>query len=461
MRRPLVAAAFLVLTPTPAAAAPAPSLAASATSGPAPLLVRFQASAAAVDPAPAVVSYAWSFGDGAEAEGASVSHRFVEPGRYTVRLTVTDSLGGSEEASLDVRAQALRLALTPSTVVFGSRTLAHGALVPAEPAARVLLERRSGDAWRLVSTARTDSAGRFGSRLLPGRSGAWRARLAGSPVRSEPLLLKVAPQVRVEAGVGVAFLGAPLVVLATPRALARRARVTVLRAGRTVAQKTVPVGSRVSVPTPGVGSFALRIEVGGRTVRSSVSAGARTLSYGSTGRDVLALRNRLAHLRVHVPAPSTRFGSELYDAVIAFQKARRLPRTGAVTAEAWRALSAEWIPRPRYRGPGEHIEVVKGRQILLVVREGETVAILPVSSGAGGITPVGSFRIKWKALATTTWLGPAILYRTMTFAGNVAIHGFSSVPSYPASHGCVRIPIWAADWLYSRSSVGEPVYVYE
>jgi lipoprotein-anchoring transpeptidase ErfK/SrfK len=84
-----------------------------------------------------------------------------------------------------------------------------------------------------------------------------------------------------------------------------------------------------------------------------------------------------------------------------------------------------------------------------------------VSSGAGGITPVGAFSIKWKALATSTWLGPAILYRTMTFAGNVAIHGFSSVPAYPASHGCVRIPIWAADWLYRRSVVGERVFVYE
>jgi lipoprotein-anchoring transpeptidase ErfK/SrfK len=35
------------------------------------------------------------------------------------------------------------------------------------------------------------------------------------------------------------------------------------------------------------------------------------------------------------------------------------------------------------------------------------------------------------------------------------------VPTYAASHGCVRIPIWIADWLYQQSTVGEPVYVYE
>ncbi|MCZ7537717.1 MAG: L,D-transpeptidase [Acidimicrobiia bacterium] len=34
------------------------------------------------------------------------------------------------------------------------------------------------------------------------------------------------------------------------------------------------------------------------------------------------------------------------------------------------------------------------------------------------------------------------------------------MPAYPASHGCVRIPIWTADWLYNQSPVGETVYVY-
>ena len=97
----------------------------------------------------------------------------------------------------------------------------------------------------------------------------------------------------------------------------------------------------------------------------------------------------------------------------------------------------------------------------MVVHDGQTVWYVPVSSGAGGITPVGNYHILWKALSTTTWLGPAILYRTMTFHTHYAIHGFSSVPSYPASHGCVRIPIWLADWLYQQSDVGEPVYVYE
>jgi lipoprotein-anchoring transpeptidase ErfK/SrfK len=34
------------------------------------------------------------------------------------------------------------------------------------------------------------------------------------------------------------------------------------------------------------------------------------------------------------------------------------------------------------------------------------------------------------------------------------------VPVYPASHGCVRVPMWLANWLYVQSPVGERVYVY-
>ena len=58
--------------------------------------------------------------------------------------------------------------------------------------------------------------------------------------------------------------------------------------------------------------------------------------------------------------------------------------------------------------------------------------ILPTSTGATGNTPDGKWRIRWKALSTTTWLGSAILFRTMTFKGNqFAIRGFAPVPPLP------------------------------
>jgi N-acetylmuramoyl-L-alanine amidase len=457
MRRRLVFA--VLLFPTSATAAPTPSVVASTTSGPAPLTVHFRAAAPVTEPAPAVVSYAWSFGDGSIASGPSVSHRFVKPGRYTVTLTVADALGGTAVTTTEVRAQALRLNLAPAQVVFGKRVVVRGALVPAAAGAQVVVERRVGSSWQLVKTAHTDSAGRFNASLRPGRTGVWRARIGA--LRSTPAALTVAPQLDVEARPGTAFLGAPLLVRARPQRSAP-VRVTILRGGREVGNARGATGRPFTVPTPGIGSFAARIEVAGRTVTVPLRASARTLASGSTGPDVLAVRARLAQLRVHVPSASSTFAPELSDSVTAFQKARGLARTGVVDEATWQALAQDVVPAPRYRTRDTHIEVSKSRQILMVVRDGETVVYLPVSSGAGGITPVGNYRIRWKAPATTTWLGSAILYRTMTFRGNsYAIHGFTSVPAYPASHGCVRIPIWVADWLYQQSPVGERVYVYE
>ena len=451
MRRLLVVAAFLV-APSAATAA-TPVISSSAVSGAAPLTIRFDGSANE-----AVNTWSWSFGDGSTAEGPVVSHRYAKPGRYEATLTVRDQLGGASSSSVIIRAQALTVALSRPRVVFGTPATFRGSVVPAE-ATRVLLERRDGSTWKLVKAAQTSAAGRFAVRVLPGRTGVWRSRIAGSDVRSQGLKLDVAPRLTVRARAGIAFVGATVVVRAQPPIVAR-AHVTVLRSALAVAETTIPVGRPVLVPAPGIGRFTLRVEAGGSSATAPLEAGARALAIGSTGADVVALRARLAELHVHVPGPSTQFGYELYDAVIAFQKSRGLARTGQVTDDVWRALTAEVLPKPRYRGPGEHIEIDKTRQILLVVDGGATDAFLPVSSGATGNTPEGAWHILWKAPATSTWLGSAILYRTMTFHTNFAIHGYPSVPAYPASHGCVRIPIWTADWLYQRSPAGEPVYVY-
>jgi lipoprotein-anchoring transpeptidase ErfK/SrfK len=46
------------------------------------------------------------------------------------------------------------------------------------------------------------------------------------------------------------------------------------------------------------------------------------------------------------------------------------------------------------------------------------------------------------------------------FIRGYAIHGYASVPTYPASHGCVRTPLWFAPGFYARWSIGASVYVF-
>jgi lipoprotein-anchoring transpeptidase ErfK/SrfK len=52
------------------------------------------------------------------------------------------------------------------------------------------------------------------------------------------------------------------------------------------------------------------------------------------------------------------------------------------------------------------------------------------------------------------------MYYSLFFTGAFAIHGYASVPPYPASHGCVRTPMWFAPGFYDRWAVGATVYIF-
>ncbi len=113
------------------------------------------------------------------------------------------------------------------------------------------------------------------------------------------------------------------------------------------------------------------------------------------------------------------------------------------------------------RHPANHIEIDKQRQILIVVRDGKVALVSPVSTAgiAGYYTPVGRFAIGRKIPGyDTSPLG--VLYKPMYFYGGYAIHGNPSVPPYPASHGCVRVPNFVVDRLFESEPYGEAVIVY-
>jgi lipoprotein-anchoring transpeptidase ErfK/SrfK len=166
--------------------------------------------------------------------------------------------------------------------------------------------------------------------------------------------------------------------------------------------------------------------------------------------------------RLHFAAPyGVSFDGRMLDAVYAFQKVQGLPRSGVVDARFWRALANARTPAPRYAQPASHLEVYKGRQVLFVVRGSRVALIVPVSTAGlpGKFTPVGRFSIYRKVVGfDPSPLGT--LYDPMYFTGGYAIHGNPSVPPYPASHGCVRVPMWVAPHLYATNPYGETVYVY-
>ena len=176
------------------------------------------------------------------------------------------------------------------------------------------------------------------------------------------------------------------------------------------------------------------------------------LALGDHGASVRLLENRLAELHYAVKRDGV-FGSEDLEAMYAFEKAEGLPRTGTVDASVWRRLEHATIPRAHYAG--DHVEIDKTRQLLFIVRDGKVALTVATSTGATGNTPLGEWRV-YRKVAGFDW----VLYYPSYFLRGFAIHGYPDVPPYPASHGCVRIPMWLAPEIYPKIPESSAIYIY-
>ena len=95
------------------------------------------------------------------------------------------------------------------------------------------------------------------------------------------------------------------------------------------------------------------------------------------------------------------------------------------------------------------------RIALRIGGRGKAVLVVPVSTGATGNTPVGVWHV-YSRVAGWSW----VLWYPTYFLRGFAIHGYPDVPPYPASHGCVRVPMWVATRLYAMDPYGFTVYIY-
>jgi lipoprotein-anchoring transpeptidase ErfK/SrfK len=112
------------------------------------------------------------------------------------------------------------------------------------------------------------------------------------------------------------------------------------------------------------------------------------------------------------------------------------------------------IRRPEH---GRHIEADLSRQVIALVSGGRVQRIYPVSSGkASTPTVVGTFHVYLKTPGTNA----KGMVNSAYFFGAYATHGYPSVPAFPASHGCLRVPVADARSLFDWIRVGTPVDVY-
>ncbi|MCU1455688.1 MAG: Peptidoglycan-binding domain 1 protein [Acidimicrobiales bacterium] len=195
------------------------------------------------------------------------------------------------------------------------------------------------------------------------------------------------------------------------------------------------------------------------------------LQSGSTGTRTMALQVSLKAMGYDPGPPDGSFGLKSTLAVWAFQALHGLPSDGVVSPAVEKlilARPAQAMLRPAL-GP-THTEVDLTRQVLLVFRDGRPTLITHVSSGSqhpycegtncgDAVTPVGRYRYQRRIAGwRTAPLGR--LYNPVYFTGGIAVHGATSVPLHPASHGCVRIPMHIAEYFPGLVANGDPIEVF-
>ncbi len=349
----------------------------------------------------------------------------------------------------------------PAATRFGHVVDFTGRLAPAAPGTRVRLMRGRV----LVAATAVRGNGTYKLQVSLGRPGPFHTE-AGR-VSSRTVTVRIHPLLQARL-VGTRVAGEPLAVVArlTPEE-AGRVRVRVIRDGGETYRGSFVRRARVRLGTTAVSPFQVTVDLlpaaGYASVSREVRVVLRTpaLALGHRGPIVLELLRRLASLGYAAPSARTVFDEDVLQSVYAFQKAQDLPRTGATDARFWRRLANPAELAPRYRSPAGHIEIDKRRQILMVVRDGRVTLVVPVSTAGitGYYTPVGRFAISRKIPGyDPSPLG--VLYKPMYFYGGYAIHGNPSVPPYPASHGCIRVPNFVIDRLYDTEPYGEAVIVY-
>ncbi|HVE95107.1 MAG TPA: L,D-transpeptidase family protein [Acidimicrobiales bacterium] len=194
------------------------------------------------------------------------------------------------------------------------------------------------------------------------------------------------------------------------------------------------------------------------------------LGAGARGAEVTELERQLDAQRYDVGKIDGVFDATTGHAVMAFQKVHGLKRTSRATPDVLDLVGKVGAPGPLLASGGANrVEVDLKRQVLMLYKGGSLFRTLNVSTGSGkrycvdgqcatAVTPGGSYKVFFRRNGLrVSRLGK--LWNPLYFNGGIAIHGAPSVPGYPASHGCVRIPMSSSTWFPSQVPNGTPVYV--
>ena len=237
------------------------------------------------------------------------------------------------------------------------------------------------------------------------------------------------------------------------------------------------------------------------TVSPTTTVPARTnlpfaLSKGNSGDEVQRLQGRLKELGFEPGPIDGQFGDLTRSAVWAFEKlVMQTPRheaTGRVTDEMWQRMQDPLVVVPRRPDAAStnHTEIYLPEQVVVFFVGDAPALISHMSSGTGdkwcdevtispgeygneegteplkrgecGIsnTPGGVYEY-YRRVEGVRQSNLGGMWNPVYFNYGIAIHGALNVPLEPASHGCIRIPMFVSENFQALAGDGDQVFVFD
>jgi peptidoglycan hydrolase-like protein with peptidoglycan-binding domain len=197
------------------------------------------------------------------------------------------------------------------------------------------------------------------------------------------------------------------------------------------------------------------------TVRSNVlhvKVYSPAVAPGQRGPVVSLLQSLLGKLHYAVPFTGV-YDAGTQRAVLAWRKMEGASRNSMANSSVFSGLlkgKGKW--HVRHPLDGRHVEARLGKQLLALINGSKVVAIYHTSSGKPSTPTVrGRFHVYRKDFGTNS----EGMVDSSYFIRGYAIHGYVDVPTYNASHGCLRVPIPDALRIYNWLSIGDVVWVEE
>jgi hypothetical protein len=295
---------------------------------------------------------------------------------------------------------------------------------------------------------------------------------AKTPGGSSQATVKIVHIGHLNGGRAQIYSTVPAIGTVEPFVAGQRVEVSFYVDGRRVQRQTVKVSKgkgasgvfRAKIRVEEAGKYAVAARLaptaglaGDSTVRKSWKVSFPALHQGQCGDVVIGFKQAMRKLGYIVNSGRC-FGGKTARGVLAYRKVNDMARSSRAGAGlVKRVFAGKGAYKVQHPNAGEHLEAPLSKQVLVFAKGDKPFAVYPVSSGKSSTpTVTGHFTF----IRTEPGYNSHGMYYSFYFFGGYAVHGYESVPDYPASHGCIRTFIADQPEIYNRIHYGESIFVF-